>query len=160
MIQTNNRDFFEKIGEISVKFSNIDFCICNLIYRLIISKKDIEEIKKYLKKFHKEMPTKGKINLCKELFSFKKLNSEFSGLISEIDNIRETRNKFIHGLIEFKEENIQKGFITIKYEEKIEGEYKEKLERYTIEELEKITEKLGSLVMELLFFTNKLFPNK
>lgn len=149
MVQLENRNFFEKIGEVAVKFSNADVFISDLIYRLIVNKKEPEEIEKYLKKFYKEMPMKKKIELCKEVFPEKNpLSEKFSKIISKVDSIRETRNEFIHGLIEFKEENIKKGVITIFYKE---------TKKYRIDELEEIIEKLTHLIDELVLFRGEMF---
>lgn len=75
-------------------------------------------------------------------------------MVSEIDKFREERNHFIHWQIEFKDENVEKGFITVC------NLHKKIKKKYTIDDLENLSKKLENTVMGTLAFIKEAFPEE
>lgn len=155
------KDIYAALGELSVKFSNLEFGMTSILEMLIDSSNRaigaISTSKKNLSQ---------KTELIKELIPFRfPANSETATkiltLVSEVGLVRTNRNRFIHDLWKIDEAGLQANMITC-YELKLNSPQNNNVinglreHKFTFEELVSCSEKVGELVARSFMFAKEL----
>jgi hypothetical protein len=155
------QEFFAVFGELSVKFSNIEFMVGQILQQLV----------------DPALPTVGglltdRMSLHQKIEHSKKLTrlrycqradmqQRVTDALARVDKYRLIRNAFIHGMWKVDPGDLAKGIVTCldtNWSEKKKGiEWlAEKETVYTMADLRKTSEEIGQLVMEVIQLGNEL----
>ena len=155
------KDVYAVLGELSVKFSNLEFAVSNILEMLIDSTAPAvgailtsnQSLSKNLDLISKLVPFRFAVD--------SDVAAEVSTVVAEAKDLRTDRNLFVHGNWLISPEGVKAGTI-ICYDLRPKLRQKEhsltRFEEYkfTIEELESRSEKVGELVVQSVRLARKL----
>ncbi|OCQ88839.1 hypothetical protein BCD64_03585 [Nostoc sp. MBR 210] len=158
---TTEKDIYALLGELSVKFATLEFGISMILETLIDNSSPA--IGAILTANHQ---IKNKLDLIKKLIPFRftansEIATQISELISEVDKLREDRNRFIHGNWKINIQDNQVNDIAC-YDLKLKSQQKGyelnrcKEYKFTIEQLEDCSSKVGELVCQSFLLAREL----